>query len=341
MNGKDGILAVVKPKTKFSLVATDLDGTFLGENPEGSKKPNMPTKDNVEVFRKLDADGVPLAMISGRSYATTSVMMDYCALDQYVISCHGAIIFGPKGGGADRAIVKSWPVTADLQEAAAAAAVATDTLVMMYTADGIVSAGRVDDNLTFPNLRGEPIGSWWARVGEFPIQSEGHPAFEALAPELKDLVKSSPLFPNSRHFEAWEDLLAHVRAAELNVYKVLLVARPARIPDVLAKARDQIPPELGNVMGPFESWVEIIHPDVNKAVAVHHLADTIGSSLAECVTFGDGLNDVEMLRQAGLGVAMANAVPEAREAAAYVSTFSNEESAVAHELGRLVVSGLL
>ena len=43
---------------------------------------------------------------------------------------------------------------------------------------------------------------------------------------------------------------------------------------------------------------------------------------------GDYTNDVEMLRMAGCGIAVANACPDAKEAADYVSV-SNEEHIVA------------
>ena len=43
---------------------------------------------------------------------------------------------------------------------------------------------------------------------------------------------------------------------------------------------------------------------------------------------GDGMNDLEMIREVGLGVAMANAVQEVKDAADFV-TDSNEKDGVA------------
>ena len=39
-------------------------------------------------------------------------------------------------------------------------------------------------------------------------------------------------------------------------------------------------------------------------------AEHLGLTLANCMAFGDGLNDLTMVRMAGVGVAMANAAPE-------------------------------
>lgn len=51
----------------------------------------------------------------------------------------------------------------------------------------------------------------------------------------------------------------------------------------------------------------------------------------DLLAFGDGYNDLSMLRYAGCGVAMANAAPEVRAEADYV-TLSNEEDGIAHFL---------
>ena len=56
---------------------------------------------------------------------------------------------------------------------------------------------------------------------------------------------------------------------------------------------------------------------------------------ADVVTFGDNLNDVEMLRWAGLGVAMGNAVAGAKEAADEV-TLHHEADGVAVVIERLL-----
>ena len=49
------------------------------------------------------------------------------------------------------------------------------------------------------------------------------------------------------------------------------------------------------------------------------------------MAFGDGYNDLSMLKLAGVGVVMANAAPEVRADADYV-TLSNEEDGVAEAL---------
>ena len=61
---------------------------------------------------------------------------------------------------------------------------------------------------------------------------------------------------------------------------------------------------------------EFLHPDGTKAAAIAALAARYGLTMAEVVAVGDGHNDLEMLEEAGLGVAMGQAAPEVRERAA-------------------------
>lgn len=59
----------------------------------------------------------------------------------------------------------------------------------------------------------------------------------------------------------------------------------------------------------------------------------LGLAPACAVAFGDGTNDMTMIRSAGIGVAMANAEPEVLAAADLVAP-SNQEDGVAQVLSR-------
>lgn len=61
----------------------------------------------------------------------------------------------------------------------------------------------------------------------------------------------------------------------------------------------------------------------------------LGKQADEVVAFGDGTNDIPMLKFAGSGVAVANAKPAVKQSANVVSSFTNNEDAVALELLRL------
>jgi hydroxymethylpyrimidine pyrophosphatase-like HAD family hydrolase len=61
--------------------------------------------------------------------------------------------------------------------------------------------------------------------------------------------------------------------------------------------------------------LELSVPGINKAVTLAEYARSLGIGAADVVAFGDMPNDIEMLRWAGHGYAMASGHPEAIRAA--------------------------
>lgn len=69
--------------------------------------------------------------------------------------------------------------------------------------------------------------------------------------------------------------------------------------------------------------VEMMRRGVGKARALTALCGHLGIPPAEAVVCGDSGNDLDMVRWAGLGCAVGNALPVLRDAAAYVCQHSN------------------
>jgi hypothetical protein len=69
-----------------------------------------------------------------------------------------------------------------------------------------------------------------------------------------------------------------------------------------------------------------VHPaGVSKGTALREVANILNIPMQAILAFGDGNNDLEMLRYAGIGVALENATPELKNAANYVVPSNNEE----------------
>lgn len=87
-----------------------------------------------------------------------------------------------------------------------------------------------------------------------------------------------------------------------------------------------------------ETFLEISHPDVHKAATVERLLLTAGVAPGEVAAFGDMPNDLELIRWAGLGVAVANAHPDLLAEADEV-TGSNDDDGVAVVIERILAQG--
>lgn len=83
----------------------------------------------------------------------------------------------------------------------------------------------------------------------------------------------------------------------------------------------------------WTAWLDLCAPGVSKASGLDHVAGALGLTAGEALAIGDGRNDVEMLRWAGRGVAMGQAVDVVREAADAVTDGVDDDGA-ARELER-------
>ena len=82
--------------------------------------------------------------------------------------------------------------------------------------------------------------------------------------------------------------------------------------------------------------VDLLHADGSKARGIRRVCEALGVAPAETMAFGDGLNDVEMFKTVGYGVAMGDAVPELRALAQY-QTGTVEEDGILTALQQLGV----
>jgi len=83
----------------------------------------------------------------------------------------------------------------------------------------------------------------------------------------------------------------------------------------------------------WTAWLDLAPVGVSKASGLAHVADRLGVAAADVLAIGDGRNDIEMLRWAGRGVAMGQAVEPVIAAADDVTGTVYEDGA-ATEIAR-------
>ena len=120
------------------------------------------------------------------------------------------------------------------------------------------------------------------------------------------------------------ELKAFLRERGGGVQKVQLYARTEALRQTLLRELPERFPELAATSA-LPGNIELNHVRANKGDALLFLAAHLGIAREQTLAFGDGLNDVSMLRAAETGVAMGNAAPEAAAAADRVTADNNHD----------------
>lgn len=95
-------------------------------------------------------------------------------------------------------------------------------------------------------------------------------------------------------------------------------------------------PEIYMLPNNGENWHQIMHITSTKFNAIFNLSKITDISVENIISFGDDYNDVEMLKKCGIGVAVGNAVRNAKEVADFICD-TNDNDGVAKFLEQYVL----
>lgn len=112
------------------------------------------------------------------------------------------------------------------------------------------------------------------------------------------------------------------KASLEEVNKVTLIGEH----DLLLSAQAKLQQDDSLLVGfSHPNFVEISCNTISKFSGVAHYAKTLGIETSQVIAFGDGENDMPMLSQVGLGVAMANAHAHVKDSAHDVAGYHYEQ----------------
>lgn len=286
---------------RYRLLALDLDGTLL--NARGEVSPA-----NARAVLAAREAGLRVVVCTGRGLVESKPHLDAIGQTDPVVVAGGAVIADPVSGltlhrhAMDPGLVAE--VTAAVMREGQAALVLKDRASAGY--DYLVVTGE---------SRPDPVSVWW---------------FE----KMRVVVRFVRTLAEDEHPE-------HT----VRVGVVGGVAEAARAGEVLrgrfgGRAVFQSFASLvgSEATGEGEREIRIVEafdPGSGKWPALRRLAAGLEVGDAEIAAIGDERNDLEMIRGAGLGVAMGNAVPEVLGVADRV-TARHDEDGVAEAIGRIL-----
>lgn len=200
-----------------------------------------------------------------------------------------------------------------------------------------------------------PVIAYNGAVVQEPLSGKvlaHHPLDQQLAASVVEIFREAGVHLNVyQHDELYMD----EQSRWGRDYAAMAVVKPHLVPDLAAVITEPPPKLLG--IGELDTinrmqtllerrfgdalcltrsnpnYLEIVAPRVSKAAALAELAGKWGIKPGEVMAIGDGLNDLPMLRWAGIGVAVGNAAPEVKAEADWVVEDNNHHG-VAEALSR-------
>ena len=142
-----------------------------------------------------------------------------------------------------------------------------------------------------------------------------------------------PYFRNSRHVV--DDIHAFMQAHADGIEKFSILYKDEATRDAAWAAATAAAPVEATTSVALN--LELNAPGVNKGRGLMTLAKELGLAPEQVMACGDSGNDLEMVRMAGLGVAMANATEPVKAVAKYI-TADNNHDGVAQAIEKFVLN---
>lgn len=280
----------------YKLIALDIDGTVLTSR-------HMVAPETRRAVQTAMARGVRVTLATGRGFPSARAIAAELGLQGTPLVTHdGAYVADPATG---RVLYEERIPLAIAREAVALLRGAGLNVNLLYP-DVLVSNQRIR-HFRWGWLHPK---NWRAIAG---VRREVRDYPHGYAPDLTAFLEQNPVEPPKMYVTGTPDRMAAGRA--------LLTER------------------LGDKLWTMQAGaraMEVTPAGVSKASGLRALAGLLGIELSAMVGIGDNYNDLEMIKQAGLGVAMGNAPEEIRRLANVV-TRTNDEHGVAYAIERYVL----
>ena len=139
----------------------------------------------------------------------------------------------------------------------------------------------------------------------------------------------------SGHRIVLSDAVGMWEADGTEIYKLIIKAKDTETIQKVISALEPLS-ALSTMVQSTEVNLEVMPKGSHKGLGVSYLSKGLGIDKSECIAFGDYDNDIEMLEEAGLGIAMANA-SEACKSAADAITGNNNNDGIAMALEKYLL----
>lgn len=286
----------------YKLVAIDLDGTMLNQY-------GIITEKTKKAISKAQEKGVEVMIASGRAITSVKRFSKEINSNKYFISGNGAITYDIKNNKILYENIlsktKALKIIKICEE--------NSIYYNVYTENGIIAKNLsyntlyyYKDNLTKPDENRTHIN----------IVENVYDYFEQREEKILKIMICD------EHKTVFNSIVRKLK--ELSEIEVLEVSHMSR--KIIKQGTDEIALEY--------FYTEVSAKDVDKWNALEEIIGLMNISKEEVVTIGDNANDLKMITNAGLGVAMGESAPYVRQSADIIAP-TNDEDGVAIILNKI------
>lgn len=197
-----------------------------------------------------------------------------------------------------------------------------------------VRAGKIISEFAIPIHRAETLCRVFDDLGvvyDFVAEGVGYMRRD-LYDRIADVMIGEWQVKVVRDMRSPVDDVYETLRGKKGVQKMQIYTKDAGLRENLLKSLPHVFPKL-LFTSSVPNNIEINDPKANKGDGLKFLAEYLSIPVESTLAFGDGLNDMSMIKSAGIGAAMSNGIPELKEIADYIAP-SNNENGVAEGVKR-------
>ena len=284
----------------IKVIASDMDGTLLGDD-------HKPAPETLAAVQRACDSGIRFMIATGRNFPGAMAELKDCGLVCDYIVSSGAEVRNPR-----QQVVAVHPISMELCRT-----------IYEEIKDYPISVTFCTDGNDYKIGTPEEI--------EESLMLQMHLFFSDLPRE--ELVQTETYQRIIRSTKTVSDM-DELEAAKVPIYKLFLYSEDKGMLGELKQRLEQNK-EIA-VASSFTTNLEITDVKAQKGPVLKEYIESLGYTMDEVMALGDSLNDLSMIEMDfGATVAMANAEPEVKDAAKYI-TKSNTEFGVAYAIDRLL-----
>lgn len=284
----------------IKVIASDMDGTLLGDD-------HKPAPETLAAVQRACDSGIRFMIATGRNFPGAMAELKDCGLVCDYIVSSGAEVRNPR-----QQVVAVHPISMELCRT-----------IYEEIKDYPISVTFCTDGNDYKIGTPEEI--------EESLMLQMHLFFSDLPRE--ELVQTETYQRIIRSTKTVSDM-DELETAKVPIYKLFLYSEDKGMLGELKQRLEQNK-EIA-VASSFPTNLEITDVRAQKGPVLKEYIESLGYTMDEVMALGDSLNDLSMIEMDfGATVAMANAEPEVKDAAKYI-TKSNTEFGVAYAIDRLL-----